>query len=222
MIERTWIDDQIGNRFGQLVVLGIQRNDKGKFALVQCDCGSEILTRPSGLKSGNSTTCGNWKKHDRSTRTHGLSKSKEFGIWKQMHQRCSNPRCKNYKNYGARSIAVCERWGKFENFYADMGPRPIGRVRYTVERNDTGGNYEPGNCRWATYTEQLNNTRRNRIIEFRGERLNITQWATKLGINRIVLDSRIKRGMPLERALTAVIYQKRPGYHPVDEQHESP
>lgn len=218
--QRTfWIDGQIGKRFGQLVLVGVSNNKKGKRrAVVSCDCGSELLVDPSGLKSGNNTTCGDWSKHDRGTRTHGMSKSSEHGIWKQMLQRCFNPRCKNYANYGARGITVCERWKTFENFYADMGSKPDG---LTLERMNNAGNYEPSNCRWATYTDQLNNNRRNRIIEFSGERLNLTQWAAKLGINRAALDSRIKRGMPLEHALSAVTYQSRIGYHAVDEKHES-
>lgn len=78
-----------------------------------------------------------------------------------MHRRCRNPRDKDYKNYGERGISVCDRWSGahgFENFLADMGKRPPG---LTIERNNNDGNYEPGNCRWATRSDQRRNQRRN-------------------------------------------------------------
>lgn len=77
-----------------------------------------------------------------------------YKSWAHMHQRCRNPKCRQYKWYGARGVRVCERWESFENFLADMGERPNGK---TLDRIDGEGDYEPGNCRWATSSEQQRN-----------------------------------------------------------------
>jgi len=87
--------------------------------------------------------------------THGLSKTPEYRAWASMVQRCTNPNNARYDRYGGRGISICVRWNKFENFLADMGPRPT--KGHSVDRKDNEGNYEPGNCRWATRSEQQNN-----------------------------------------------------------------
>jgi hypothetical protein len=92
-------------------------------------------------------------------------RSPTYRTWDKMIQRCTNKNDDHYSYYGGRGINVCERWRKFENFLADMGERPIGPGRgFTIDRfPDKNGNYEPGNCRWATWKEQMNNTRRNKL-----------------------------------------------------------
>ena len=117
-----------------------------------------------------------------------------------MRDRCNNPNEPSFHRYGGRGIKVCERWNSsFENFLADMGERPDGM---TIDRADNDGDYEPGNCKWATRKEQSWNTRRNRYFELNGENLIMSEWARRLGTSTDTIDMRLKSGWPLEKALT--------------------
>lgn len=118
-----------------------------------------------------------------------------------MLRRCEWPGAGGYRNYGARGITVCARWHTFEHFLADMGERPS--LGHSIDRIDNDGHYEPGNCRWATASEQRSNTRFNHLLTFRGETLTLAQWADRLGMGRTTLDGRINRfGWTVERALS--------------------
>lgn len=118
-----------------------------------------------------------WHGHNKST-----GRSGTYLTWDTMNQRCRNPKNTNYPNYAG--ITVCDRWRKFENFLADMGERP---KKFTLERVDNSRGYEPGNCKWATRQEQLNNKRTNVFIEHDGKRMTLTRWAQFLGINLYTL-----------------------------------
>lgn len=91
---------------------------------------------------------------------HGLTGTPEYSVWSAMIQRCTNPKNAQYKWYGARGISVCERWLKFDNFLSDIGNRPSPELE--IDRIDNDGNYEPGNVKWSTRKEQMNNMRRNK------------------------------------------------------------
>src|SRR6267154_2564352 len=121
---------------------------------------------------------------------HGLRYLPEYQIWLQMKGRCQNPKNKKYADYGGRGISVCERWSKsFTAFLEDMGHRPRGM---TLERDNNDGNYEPRNCRWASWYDQRHNKRNNVWLEFRGKRMILSDWAKELGMDKGVLRSRLQ------------------------------
>ena len=125
---------------------------------------------------------------------------KTYQCWQDMKQRCYNQRHKEFKNYGARGICVCDRWlNSFENFYADMGEMPNGM---SIDRIDNDAGYLPGNCRWANKKDQNNNQRRCVFITHGGETLTLTQWADRIGIHYTSLAWRLKSGWGIENALS--------------------
>ncbi len=131
---------------------------------------------------------------------HGHWGTPEYWIWNTMIGRCTNPKDRQFKNYGGRGIGVCERWRTFSNFWDDMCPRPEPRLE--LDRIDNDGNYEPGNVRWATRSQQMRNTRVNRIVEINGEKAPMIVWAERLGIKMGAVTSRLVRGWSDVDALT--------------------
>lgn len=154
--------DLAGQKFGRLTALDRALGERGSRWRCQCDCGETSVVRGILLLNGNTRSCGCLSKESsaavcRSRATHGGRDTPEYGVWWSMRQRCDNPANKAFANYGGRGIRVCERWQSFENFRADMGMRPSDEL--SIDRIDNDGNYEPGNCRWATAKEQRANQR---------------------------------------------------------------
>lgn len=151
-----------GLRFGRLVVLEPRSRDRnGVRWLCRCDCGQQPIIRGVDLTSGNTKSCGCLNRETRASRstTHGQTYTAIWRSWVAMHQRCLNPRTKDYKNYGGRGVTICDRWlHNFVTFRADIlaaiGDRPPGM---TLDRIDNDGDYEPGNVRWATPKQQRAN-----------------------------------------------------------------
>jgi len=118
-----------------------------------------------------------------------------------MWTRCSNPNSAMYKHYGARGISVCERWRSFDNFLADMGQRPS--PKHSIDRfPNNDGNYEPGNCHWATDIEQHRNRSDNVLVTFNGQTLTCAEWDERLGKKHGFLRDRLSSGWSVEDALT--------------------
>jgi hypothetical protein len=186
--------DLTGNVFGRLTALEYLPK-RGWRCL--CECGKEVVRRSGGLRAGTIKSCGCLKR-DIAT---GLPNHPLYSRWSSMISRCENARAAGYENYGGRGIRVCERWrSSFANFLTDMGLCPEGM---SLDRfPDVNGNYEPGNCRWATKDEQSNNKRSNRVVEYKGEPLTMAQLARRVGISPALLRSRLNLGWDVEKATT--------------------
>lgn len=133
--------------------------------------------------------------------------SPTYTTWSNIRGRCENKKHKAFKYYGGRGIEICDRWNKFENFLADMGERP---ARMTLDRIDNDGNYEPGNCRWATRKSQQRNTSRKILVFFKGETKPLRDWTDLLNISYGTIKARIKAGWDSDRAFLTPIRSKLP------------
>lgn len=159
--------DLTGQRFGRLEVVAFARVNRSRNAcwLCRCDCGKERVVSGHELRRGRTSSCGCWRSAVKILLNlkHGHkragSETPEYRAWHSMISRCTNPKLEAWKYYGGRGITVCDRWkNSFEAFLADMGPRPSPNL--SIDRfPNNDGNYEPGNCRWATRSEQRANQR---------------------------------------------------------------
>lgn len=138
----------------------------GSRCLCECACGVIRWVYKAALTSGRSKSCGCLKREvaSRLRRIHGRSYTPEYTVWQGMINRCHRPLHPAFRNYGARGISVCDEWrNEFARFFAHIGPRPSNK--HSVDRIDNDGNYEPGNVRWATATQQAQNKHRRAIQE---------------------------------------------------------
>lgn len=179
-----------------------------KCSICKCECGTIKVFRNCHLSSGRSRSCGCLRKDKRPNfhYIHGHARtgkiSATWRCWSLMKSRCSNPKDNNFKRYGGRGISVCKRWDRFENFLHDMGEKPNGKQ---IDRINNNGNYDPGNCRWATRKQQTRNTRRNIFMTFRGTTACLSELCEKFKMGYHTVYARLGMGWSVESALSTPV-----------------
>jgi len=202
----------VGTIFGRWTVLSEVPTPKGKTnrkLLVQCSCEDHTIREVliHALKSNQSLSCGCWRSEliSKAVSKHGMYNAPGYSTVNGINNRCYNSSNKQYNYYGGRGIIVCERWRydnpkRFENFLADMNKKPT--KDYSIDRIDVNGNYEPSNCRWATATEQHNNTRTNHLVTYNGKTQTIAEWELESSFRPHLIRDRIGMGWDMDRAIT--------------------
>jgi hypothetical protein len=190
------------SQFGRLRVLGeVDPIGRDRYVACICECGAECVAAIGSLKRGLTKSCGCYRREFSATKNlrHGERRcddltSREYETWRRIIQRTSNPKNPEFHNYGGRGIKVCDRWRLFENFLADMGRRPSDK--HSIDRIDNDGSYEPGNCRWATASEQAANTRRVHWVVLNGKKMTLSSAAAISGLPQGTVSKRIASGWP--------------------------
>jgi hypothetical protein len=189
----------IGQKFGRLTVTEFAYSKINRYWKCVCDCGNTVIVNGQSLRSGKTRSCGCISNKYGNLR---VAHFHEYGIWSTMLRRCQKPvgKARFGKNW-YDGIIVCERWHSFENFLEDMGPRP--GSNYSIDRIDPTGNYEPGNCRWATRSEQARNKRNNRLITYNGRTQCLKDWSDELSIPQSTILKRLGKGYSIDKVLSS-------------------
>lgn len=196
--------DISGKRYGRLVATIATGRDKNRHVIWECvcDCGNVKNIAATSLVQGYTLSCGCYylEVRGKAGKTHGLSTSKIYRVYRGMLDRCNNPTVERHKHYGGRGIKVCDRWMEsFENFYEDMFPTYS--LGLSLDRINVNGDYDLMNCRWATAQVQSNNKRNNRVYTIGSRSLNLENWASLSGTNKRTIYTRLQRGWHISKAV---------------------
>jgi hypothetical protein len=207
--------DITGQRFSRLVVLDYSHtSDKSAaFWRCRCDCGTIAVVRAIDLRRSHTKSCGCLHRELTAARskTHGhavgKTKSRLYRLWCGMKDRCENPKCKEYKYYGARGIKLLAFWSAssaafIADVIAEIGLPPPGT---SLDRIDNNRGYEIGNIRWANYQEQQRNKRSNRLLSFGGRMICLAEAAELTGKGSATIKKRLNRGWTDEEACTVPV-----------------
>lgn len=193
----------IGEKFGELVVTSqAPTGTRGYLSWnCKCSCGKRVIVDGDRLRAGERTACGLDGHHAKKPKSRYSREEwkAEYGAWVNMRQRCNSSTHPRFMDYGGRGITVCERWKLFDNFADDMGKRPSDD--HSLDRKDANGNYEPGNCKWSTATEQARNRRRTVFVEYEGKRQKMADLIATAKVPSCTVWHRVKWGWPIDEAL---------------------
>jgi hypothetical protein len=196
--------DLLGQKFGRLTVLSRSQNsEQGKTQWTcLCECGNQKTVLGDSLRSNKTTSCGCYRKQvvgKNAPIKHGKTHTRLFRIWSGMKSRCYAKTNNSYKNYGYRGIVICDEWRyNFQNFYKWAMTNGYAD-NLTIDRTNVNGNYEPANCKWATYQQQENNRRDTVFLNICGCRKPITEWSEMVGIGSATIEWRIRKHWPFEQ-----------------------
>ena len=201
--------DLTGGKYGRLVILSrakdyIQPNGKKRIMWnCMCDCGSTITAFGDNIKKGVTTSCGCYRKECTSKRisVHNDTNTRLYGVWCTMKSRCYNRAVKHYHRYGGRGIVVCDEWKNSFKSFKDWSINNGYSEGLSIDRIDNNGDYSPTNCRWVSFKIQANNRKSNKLLTYKGETHNLTEWAKIININPKTLFSRLYSGWSIERML---------------------
>lgn len=186
--------EMIGKRFNNVVVLSY---DKNNYYTCKCDCGKIFKRRKDSILNKNNKTCGSCQRE-----CHGDTHTRLYNIYKNMISRCIKSYANHYEDYGGRGISICDDWKKSYLSFKNWSMKNGYRNNLTLDRINNNGNYEPSNCRWVTRKVQSNNTRRNKMITYKGKTQSFGSWCDELNIKRTTLRKKLEHtNYDLEKAL---------------------
>lgn len=196
----TNFKDMTGYEFNGCRVLCRESSNKRGLAMwkVQCHCGNTFVTSGSDIRNGKVNSCGcshkeAAKKMGLNNKTHGETYSRLYDIWRAMRYRCNNKEHKDYEHYGARGIEVCDEWMKSYDNFKEWALNNGYNETLTIDRIDVNGNYEPDNCRWATFKEQGRNRRNNKLFNYNGKILTQSEICEITGLSKYQVNKQFSR-----------------------------
>jgi hypothetical protein len=187
------------------------KRKKDRMWLFECICGVRREVSERAVRRGCSRSCGCLKAdiNRRRAYVHGMYGHKLYGVYKHMINRCHKRKDRDYKWYGARGIRVCNEWKKDRAKFFVWALSNGYKEGLHLERTNNNKGYSPANCVWATRKTNMNNTRRNRFLTWKGQRLTFSQWSKVFGFKYWVIGSRINAGWSVEDALTRPVMKMR-------------
>ena len=218
--------DLAGKKFGKLTVLEPAFTKYGKLHWkCLCDCGNFSYVNTQYLKNRNTQSCGCLKSEvakrifSKLNTTHGETKTRLFNLWTRIKDRCYREKNPNYRNYGGRGIKMCDEWKddfvKFRTWAINSGYKEEllknGKNKWTIDRINNDGDYEPSNCRWVTIKQQCRNRRTNSFVEYNGEKYCYAELSENFNINKQIIQYRISHGWSINDTINTPVRKYNKG-----------